>query len=88
MVTMFVDTLHLPFFKKMVGNMSSNFADLLLIGERVEVRMKKGRIVPEATTSHTSESYDSMEEEGIATSNLLLHEPAQTCKKKNYKVEF
>ncbi|RDY13841.1 hypothetical protein CR513_01192, partial [Mucuna pruriens] len=30
--------------EKMVGNMSSNFVDLLFIGERVEVGMKKGRI--------------------------------------------
>ncbi|RDX79751.1 hypothetical protein CR513_39793, partial [Mucuna pruriens] len=78
MVTMFINTLHLPFYKKMVGNMSSNFANLLLIGERVEVRMKKGRIVLEAATSHTNESYDSKEEEGtnlIVTSNLQLLAP-------------
>ncbi|RDX70777.1 hypothetical protein CR513_49943, partial [Mucuna pruriens] len=72
MVTMFIDTLHPPFYEKMVGNVSSNFANLLLIKERVEVGMKKGRIVLEAATSHTSESYDNEEEEGTATSNLQL----------------
>ncbi|RDX94278.1 hypothetical protein CR513_23358, partial [Mucuna pruriens] len=78
MVTMFIETLHSPFYKKMVGNVSSNFANLLLIGERVEVRMKKGRIVLEAATSHTGESYDSKEEEGtnlIATLNPQLLAP-------------
>ncbi|RDY11918.1 hypothetical protein CR513_03355, partial [Mucuna pruriens] len=52
MVTMFIDTLRPPFYEKMVGNVSSNFVNLLLIGERVEVGMKKGRIVLEAATSH------------------------------------
>ncbi|RDY01156.1 hypothetical protein CR513_15555, partial [Mucuna pruriens] len=30
MVTMFIDTLQPPFFEKMVGNVSSNFADLVI----------------------------------------------------------
>ncbi|RDY08082.1 hypothetical protein CR513_07726, partial [Mucuna pruriens] len=64
MVTIFIDTLHPPFYEKMVENVSSNFANLLLIRERVEVGMKKGKIVLEAATSHTSESYDSEEVEG------------------------
>ncbi|RDX75369.1 hypothetical protein CR513_44756, partial [Mucuna pruriens] len=78
MVTMFINILPPPFYEKMVGNMSSNFVNLLLIGERVEVGMKKGEIVLEAATSHTSESYDSEEEEGtnlIVTSNLQLLAP-------------
>ncbi|RDX75463.1 hypothetical protein CR513_44646, partial [Mucuna pruriens] len=64
MVTMFIDTLHPPFYEKMVGNVSSDFANLLFIGERVEVGMKKGKIALEATTSHTNEFYDNEEEEG------------------------
>ncbi|RDX67612.1 hypothetical protein CR513_53488, partial [Mucuna pruriens] len=78
MVTMFIDTLHQPFYEKMVGNASSNFVDLFLIGERVEVRMKKGMIVLEAATSHTNESFDSEEEEGMnltAPSNPQLLAP-------------
>ncbi|RDY08086.1 hypothetical protein CR513_07722, partial [Mucuna pruriens] len=64
MVTIFINTLPLPFYEKMVGNVLSDFVNLLLIGERVKVRMKEGKIALEATTSHTSESYDSKEEEG------------------------
>ncbi|RDX88415.1 hypothetical protein CR513_29995, partial [Mucuna pruriens] len=62
MVTMFIDTLHPPFYEKMVGNASSNFADLLLIRERVEV----GRILLEVATS-----YDSEEEEGTNLTTTL-----------------
>ncbi|RDX70778.1 hypothetical protein CR513_49932, partial [Mucuna pruriens] len=78
MVTMFIDTLHAPFYKKMVGNVSSNFANLLLIEERVEVGIKKGGIRLEAVTSHANESYDNEEEEGTnltATSNPQLLAP-------------
>ncbi|RDX90836.1 hypothetical protein CR513_27258, partial [Mucuna pruriens] len=73
MITIFINTLHLPFYEKIVGNMSINFSDLVLIGERVEVGMKKGEIVAEATTSHTNKSHDKEEEEEtdlIATLNL------------------
>ncbi|RDX90851.1 hypothetical protein CR513_27247, partial [Mucuna pruriens] len=37
MVIMFIDTLQPPFFKKMEGNVSSNFVDLVIIRERVEM---------------------------------------------------
>ncbi|RDY12315.1 hypothetical protein CR513_02905, partial [Mucuna pruriens] len=62
----------------MVGNVLSNFVNLLLIGERVEVGMKKGRIGLEATTSHTNESYNIEKEEGTnltVTSNPRLLAP-------------
>ncbi|RDX86769.1 hypothetical protein CR513_31858, partial [Mucuna pruriens] len=36
MVTMFIDILQLPFYEKMVGNVSANFFDLVIIGERIE----------------------------------------------------
>ncbi|RDX73687.1 hypothetical protein CR513_46677, partial [Mucuna pruriens] len=76
MVTMFIDTLHSPFYEKMVGNVSSYFLDLLLIGERVEVGMKKGKIVPEADTSHTNKPHDGKEEEEAnLTANLQLSTP-------------
>ncbi|RDX77064.1 hypothetical protein CR513_42873, partial [Mucuna pruriens] len=63
MAMMFIDTLHSLFYKKMVGNVASNFSDLVLIGERIEARMRTGRIAPEAATSYTNESLDMEEEE-------------------------
>ncbi|RDX87243.1 hypothetical protein CR513_31304, partial [Mucuna pruriens] len=61
--TMFIDTLYSLFYEKMVGNVASNFLDLVLIGERIEVGMKTRRIVLKAVISHPYESPDLEEEE-------------------------
>ncbi|RDX99393.1 hypothetical protein CR513_17559, partial [Mucuna pruriens] len=52
MATMFIDTLHSPFYEKMVGNVVSDFSNLVLIRERMEAGMRTRKIVPEATISH------------------------------------
>jgi len=44
MMAMFIGTLQSPFYDHMIGNMSSNFADIVVIGERVEVGLKSGKI--------------------------------------------
>ncbi|XP_014499251.2 uncharacterized protein LOC106760315 [Vigna radiata var. radiata] len=44
MVAMFVNTLQPPFYEHMVGNVSSNFADIVIIGERIEIGLKNGKI--------------------------------------------
>jgi len=42
MVTMMVDTLPVFYYKKLVGYMPSSFVDLVFIGERIEVGLKRG----------------------------------------------
>ncbi|RDX64296.1 hypothetical protein CR513_57154, partial [Mucuna pruriens] len=37
MVTMFIDTLPSPYYDKVVGNVASNFAELVVVGERIEL---------------------------------------------------
>ncbi|RDX63341.1 hypothetical protein CR513_58243, partial [Mucuna pruriens] len=59
----FIDTLHLSFYEKTVGNMVSNFSDLVLIGERIEAGMRTRKIVPEAVASHPNEFPNSEEGE-------------------------
>jgi len=44
MVAMFVNTLQSPFYKHVLGNVSSNFADIIIIGERIEIGLKSGKI--------------------------------------------
>ncbi|XP_052735536.1 uncharacterized protein LOC128197521 [Vigna angularis] len=44
MVAMFVNTLQPPFYEHMLGNVSSNFADIIVIGERIEIGLKNGKI--------------------------------------------
>ena len=43
MITIMVDTLPLFYYEKLVGNMSSSFADLVFVGERIEVGLKRGK---------------------------------------------
>jgi hypothetical protein len=42
LVDTFMSTLHGPYYEKMIGSISSNFADLVTIGERVEEGIKSG----------------------------------------------
>ena len=46
MVTMFVNTLQPPFYEHMIQNwnISSNLADIIIIGERIETGIKNGKI--------------------------------------------
>ncbi|XP_014503397.1 uncharacterized protein LOC106763751 [Vigna radiata var. radiata] len=53
MVTMFVNTLQPPFYEHMVGNVSANFVDTIIIGERIEIGLQNGKIAcsPSGDTS-------------------------------------
>ncbi|KOM57964.1 hypothetical protein LR48_Vigan11g099700 [Vigna angularis] len=54
MVTTFVNTLQPPFYEHMVGNVFVNFADVIIISERIEIGMKNGKIAydPPAATNY------------------------------------
>jgi len=41
---MFMDTLQSPFYEHMLGSVSSNFADVVIVGERIELGLKTGKI--------------------------------------------
>jgi len=43
MITMIVDTLPMFYYEKMVGYTPSSFADLVFIGERIEVGLRIGK---------------------------------------------
>ena len=53
-MTLFINTLREPFYDKMIGCTSSKFFDIVVIGERVENDMWKGRIdYPRSANSKT-----------------------------------
>ncbi|XP_052728595.1 uncharacterized protein LOC128195360 [Vigna angularis] len=54
MVAMFVNTLQPPFYEYMVGNVSANFADVVIIGERIEIGVKSGKIASGPSTMENS----------------------------------
>jgi len=44
LVDTFMSTLQGPYYEKMIGNISSGFADMVVIGERIEEGLKSGKI--------------------------------------------
>ena len=51
MITMIVDTLSVFYYEKMVGYMPSSYADLVFVGERIEVGLRRGKFDYDASTS-------------------------------------
>ena len=51
MITMIVDTFLVFYYEKMVGQMPSSFADLVFVGERIEVGLIRGKFDYAASTS-------------------------------------
>ncbi|KAA0060421.1 uncharacterized protein E6C27_scaffold22G002400 [Cucumis melo var. makuwa] len=51
MTSMFMNTLRAPFYERMIGNASTNFSDIIVIGERIEYGIKHGRLA-EPTTEY------------------------------------
>ena len=51
MITMMVDTLLVFYYEKLVGYIPSSFADLVFVGERIEVGLKRGKFDYVSSTS-------------------------------------
>ena len=60
---MFMNTLRAPFYDKIIGNATTNFFDIIVIGQRIEYGIKHGRLA-EATTEYG----------GITTTNLAFND--------------
>ncbi|RDY00704.1 hypothetical protein CR513_16084, partial [Mucuna pruriens] len=73
MVTMFIDTLPSLYYDRVVGNVASNFADLVVVGERIEVGIPRGKFTQ--TNSGTSFSKKLTPEKKKGETNVVLIEP-------------
>ena len=51
LVDMFLGTLFGPFFNHMIGSSLAGFTELILIGERVEARIRSGKIQKDVSSS-------------------------------------
>ncbi|XP_058774221.1 uncharacterized protein LOC131648485 [Vicia villosa] len=69
LVDIFMSTLQGLYYEKMVGNISSGFSDLVIIGERIENGLRSGKIQGASTTSFNS---------GNLTSNFTNKEEGET----------
>jgi len=54
MTTMFIETLQTPFYEHVLGSVSSNFSDIVTIGERIEHGMKNGKIAQGSSAAATA----------------------------------
>ncbi|RDX68397.1 hypothetical protein CR513_52624, partial [Mucuna pruriens] len=44
MVTMFIDTPLSPYYEKVMGSVTSNFTDLVVVGKRIELGIRRGKL--------------------------------------------
>ncbi|KAF1892770.1 hypothetical protein Lal_00042664 [Lupinus albus] len=74
-VSMFIDTLQLPFFDQMIGNVHSNFRQLIRIGERIENRFGSRKIKKTFANKviHSDIAREDMKEETSFTE--ILNQP-------------
>lgn len=55
LVNMFMDTLHSPYIKMMIGSVSSGFSNPMEIGKRIKSNLKSWKILG-ASSSHTGQN--------------------------------
>ncbi|RDX90789.1 hypothetical protein CR513_27294, partial [Mucuna pruriens] len=73
MVTMFIDTLPSPYYDKVVGNVASNFTNLVVVGERIELGIQRGKFAQ--TNSGPSFAKKPTSEKKKGETNTMLVEP-------------
>ena len=64
MITMIVDTLLVFYYEKMVGYMPSSFVDLVFVGERIEVGLRRGKFDYAASMNRKSVANRENKKEG------------------------
>ncbi|RDX85840.1 hypothetical protein CR513_32900, partial [Mucuna pruriens] len=70
MVSTFIDTLPTLYYEIIVGSVSSNFADLVIIGERIEARLKRGKFA--STMGQASYAKKVTQEKRKAEANAVI----------------
>ena len=78
MVIMIMSTLKSPFYEHMLGSVSSNFVDIVIIGERIELGLKTGKIIqgPSTTQKTTGFNYGKKKEGEGQVASTTIHYPS------------
>ncbi|RDX77535.1 hypothetical protein CR513_42318, partial [Mucuna pruriens] len=71
MVTMFIDTLSSPYYDKVVRNVASSFADLVAVGERIEVGIRQGKFAPTNSSAAFAKKTASRKKKGESNAVLI-----------------
>src|SRR4051812_45521324 len=81
---MFMDTLSPFYWEKMIGSMSSNFTDLVTIGQRLEEGIKNGKIANAAESSNGArKSYGNFIKKKENETNAVIGEDRRSRQKPN-----
>ncbi|RDY05744.1 hypothetical protein CR513_10382, partial [Mucuna pruriens] len=73
MVTMLIDTLPSSYYNMILRNVASNFADLMVVGERIELGIQQGKFAQ--TSNSTSFTKKPTLEKKKREANVVLIEP-------------
>ncbi|RDX60684.1 hypothetical protein CR513_61155, partial [Mucuna pruriens] len=73
MITMFIDTLPSPYYDKVVRNVASNFMELVVVGERIELGIRRGKFAQASNNAGFAKKPTSEKKKGEA--NDVLVEP-------------
>ncbi|RDX72652.1 hypothetical protein CR513_47825, partial [Mucuna pruriens] len=74
MVTIFINTLPFPFYDKAVRSVASNFADLVIVGERIKSGIQRGKFAQTNTSGNFAKK--TRYEKKKAEANAILIDPA------------
>ncbi|RDX65115.1 hypothetical protein CR513_56250, partial [Mucuna pruriens] len=72
-ITIFIDTLPSPYYDKVVGNVTSNFVDLVLVGERIKLGIRHGKFAQASNNVGFANKPASKKKKGEA--NTVVVEP-------------
>jgi hypothetical protein len=64
---LFVNTLQAPYYDRLVGNASKNFADMVISGEMIENAIKNGKLEREGTSNTERNKAPRKKEEDVQT---------------------
>ncbi|XP_058726114.1 uncharacterized protein LOC131597431 [Vicia villosa] len=78
LVDMFMSTLQGPYYKRMVGSVSSGFSDLVVIGERIENGIKNGKIQGTLSSPYSKKPSSSFSKKKEGETNTVIHQDVRT----------
>jgi len=90
LTAMFINTLRAPYYDRMVGSASTNFSDVITIGERIEFGVKNGRISDPASEIRRMMTPKKKEEEihELSSTQRVVHVSPPTVGQTNYSYSY
>ena len=77
LASLFIDTLRAPYYDRMIGSTSSNFSDIMILGERIEAGMKSGKIVVAISDDEAKKFANNKKKEGETHSDSRSKKPME-----------